>query len=431
MATNFFLSSARNRAQPSRTLSWAAMSGSRQSRRHPSPTAWFTRRGTTRWGVAVALFAATSLTAACGSPTGTGPPPGVQACGVEPIFTVSPLPLGDVAFLNPIGTTGLVFQKHHLGVHIALGHPTAVPVVAPGEMHVVEVSRVRFNEPSGREWSDYALRFYPCADVSMHWAHLSSLAPEVEARLGPWSPATCREPYVAGQTIVTTCQQRLTFRLTAGTPVGMLGGPGMPTGLDWGAYDRRGPPLPFLEPGWYGGNGNVWSGNFVACPIEYFAEPLRSTLMGRFGDGHVTVNAAPVCGRTMWDVAGRARGRWFSGNTMDEARHLSLVPDAVHRDLGVFNVGSTVPNLPAGFYRMTSPMVSDGRVNRNLEQVTSDGQIYCYELLSQMAQPTLAFIQLVAPDRIRIDGRPGESCGDPAGWAFSASAAEFRRRLTG
>jgi len=169
----------------------------------------------------------------------------------------------------------------------------------------------------------------------------------------------------------------------------------------------------------------------VVCSIDYFAEPLRTILTERFGDSDAPVTGAPPCGRTMWDVPGRARGRWFFNGSMDETLHLALVPDPVRREIGVFNLGSTIPNLPQGIYWTRSAVVGEGLVNRDLEQVASDGAIYCYELRSQMAMPYLAFIQLTASDRIRIDGGPGESCGDPSGWGFTPAAVQFRRRLSG
>jgi hypothetical protein len=87
-----------------------------------------------------------------------------------------------------------------------------------------------------------------------------------------------------------------------------------------------------------------------------------------------------------------------------------------------------VPSVPLGVYRFT-PSTTTPRVNIDFPNVTSDGQIYCYDNFAAFgAGGTLhILVQLTTNTSLRIEGVSGSSCGTPSTWAFTPAAVMFNR----
>jgi hypothetical protein len=131
----------------------------------------------------------------------------------------------------------------------------------------------------------------------------------------------------------------------------------------------------------------------------------------------------PVCGTVMQDVANTAQGRWYFGSSANDDPHLALVHDNVIPGQPVFSVGTSVPSLPVGVY-LFIPAAS-GRLNASFDRVTSDGNIYCYQLSNSSGRHI--FVQLASASTLKIEGVVGSACGDPATWSLTAAAVQFQR----
>jgi hypothetical protein len=372
----------------------------------------------------VASAAVLALAACGGGDGGAGPiPTGLASCSSAPQLTVPPLALTSFGDLTPLGNlnpTGHVFPTDHLYFYLSTPPAAPVPatVVAPGDITIASVESS--TRTSGTDvHTDYSVHFFACQDVDFYFGHVAVLSPALAAAVGTIN-GNC-QTYTTGNTLNTQCYKSVSIRLRAGDVVGTVGAPGQ-WALDFGAYDRRVPPLAFVNPDRaYGGSG--FGLLTTVCPVDYFEPAVRDALRARLGGRGLRRVAAPVCGTIMQDVAGTAQGRWFDGPSPQEDPHLALVHDNVDPTLGAFSIGTSIPSIPPGTYLFVP--AASGHVNRDFHDVTPDGQTYCYETSVFLRRTIL--LQLLTATRVRIDGMTAPTCGDPSTWSFSAAAVEFVR----
>jgi hypothetical protein len=372
------------------------------------------------------MACATLVVAACGdgdptAPDPYAPPAGLAACTSSPPLSQFPIPVGSITRIGPLGTMsggGHLFPATHLGIHQVGDATIEVPLSAPGSLVLRQVARVTYSSPA-LSVEDYALFFFPCADLRMHFGHVSTLNATLLAELGEWTASDCAEPYVVNGTSIESCTKNVTIEVAAGAPLGMQLGT-----MDWGATDRR-VRLAYVNPARFGGEDEEFGQNAAVCPVDYLTPAVRSTVHDFFGEAAVQRTAEPVCGTVMQDVAGTVQGRWFFNDDWNERLHLGLVRDYIDPAVAAFSVGTTIPSLPSNLYRFDP--VDTGRVNVDFPHVGADGPIYCYEPTAVAPTSYLVFIQLLSETRLRIEGSPGTSCGAPESWAFSAGAVEFTR----
>src|SRR5262245_17061885 len=289
--------------------------------------------------LAAAMLA--SVSACRGDPvateSGEEPPAGLASCGSAPL-AVFPVPVERIEVIGPLGVMsggGHLFPGPHLGLHPFRGQggQVAVPVVSPGSIVITEVRRTLYGEGTSSAFSDFALFFFPCADVRMHRGHLSSLDPSLLSQIGSWSAADCSPPYTVGGVSVTQCGKRVAVNVERGAPLGTMVGT-----MDWGATDRRS-PLGFVNASRMGGN-IPFGQNYVVCPVDYLPPTVRASVHNLFGEGTRRRTAEPVCGTVMQDVPGTAQGRWFVNDDVDERVHLALVRDYIDPVTAAFSVGT-------------------------------------------------------------------------------------------
>jgi hypothetical protein len=195
--------------------------------------------------------------------------------------------------------------------------------------------------------------------------------------------------------------------------------------MDWGAFDRR-ITLPFVNPSRLGALETEYGQNNTVCPVDYLPAAVRNAVHGLFGEWNAFRTAEPVCGTVMHDIAETAQGRWFVNNDLNERLHLALVRDHLDPAIAAFSVGTSIPSLPTQLYRFEPS--GAGRVNVDFPNVQPDGMIYCYEARVHPSVPAkVILLQMVAGERLRIEGRAEAACGEAAAWSFTAGAVEFVR----
>ena len=384
-----------------------------------------------RIGALLVALAVSTLVAACSKSTSTGPsgdlkpPSGMAACPTGPFLTTSPIAinvLGSIAPLGNLNPSGHVFPSDHTYWGMPSGYHGASPtMVAPGNITIVEAGRQSTQTGSQPATYDYILKFYACRDVVFYFYHMSSLSPALLAQLGSFDGG-CSTPYTTGGSNFVQCYVSVQIAVAPGTALGTVGTGGGTGMVDFGAYDARITPLPFVDP-----DRVVGMSRQTVCPIDYFipavADSLRA-LLGGWNGTHRTV--APVCGTIMQDVANTAQGRWYFDATSPEDHHLALVHDNADPTLGVISMGTSVPSIPVTTYPFVP--LPTGRFNADFSRVTADGTIYCYQSASLFWMGSLhILLQMPTATTLKIVGVPGATCGsDPTAWNMTG-ATQFQR----
>jgi hypothetical protein len=170
---------------------------------------------------------------------------------------------------------------------------------------------------------------------------------------------------------------------------------------------------------------------------EPFDAATQSILYAKLRDlrrPSIQPEGEPRCGTMEVDVPGTAKGVWAEPGVPvplgpDERRYVALVdyPYRPHDDLAL-SLGPEALGAHIAFVdRQTS-----GRVNRAFEDVTADGQIYCYGPEVEYFSVSSWYLRLTTPSTLtmeRIEHGPGPSpCAtDPATWSFSGNAVSLVR----
>jgi hypothetical protein len=383
---------------------------------------------------ALTVAATAVALSACDKLVGPGfgdAPGGLAACGTAPILTASPAALTDLTDVVPLGNLnpgGHTFPTDHIYLIVPRvtggSDPVTVPVVSPGEIRLTGIASSTSTQ-NGVTRADYSLYFFGCADVQFYFHHIQALAPSLAASIGPID-GDCNTHSTGGASF-TRCNKGLDITLHARDPIGTAGGAGN-FGFDLGAYDRRTPKLAFVNQSYpdFGGNAD-WNTFHTVCPLDYFAADVKAALEAKLGSQGRKRTIAPLCGTIMQDVANTAQGRWLKGSAVQEDAHLALVHDNVDPTVGSISMGASVPSVPLGVYKFTAATSPAGRVNADFNQVTADGQIYCYGGFTQFGSSLHVLVQLVTATSLKIEGMSGGACGSPSTWTFSAAAVTFAR----
>jgi hypothetical protein len=84
----------------------------------------------------------------------------------------------------------------------------------------------------------------------------------------------------------------------------------------------------------------------------------------------------------------------------------------------------TASSLPGTQYYFQT-VSGAGHVNRDFDEVTSDGSVYCYDTFMNLAN-SIILVQLPTSTTLTIERQTAASCG--AGpWTFTGSASNFVR----
>ena len=295
-----------------------------------------------------ALVALTWVAAGCDGGTGPDIPDGLAACQGTAVLPVAPIDPGLLREISPLGNLSppahtLPTDHLYWNTNVVGGVSTVANVVAPGDIAITEVTQQTRTGGGPNDGLNYGLRFYPCADVFMYFAHLLTLSSGLSAQVGVLTE--CEPPSTTGGITSVECRKTVDIRLTAGTAIGTAGGPNFP-GIDFGGADRRVPQLAFVNPARSYGNNTDFGQNRTICPIDYFVPVVAEALRAKLGREGLRRTIAPVCGTIMQDVPNTAQGRWYFDNTERDDPHLALAHDNGDPRMGVISSGTSITNPP-------------------------------------------------------------------------------------
>ena len=370
------------------------------------------------------------------TPAGQDSPP---SCGIDTeLFSVPPLLLSDIVSIVPLGNLnppGHTFPTNHLYLGIRKSDPDShesppaeVPLFSPGDIWITRISTSQ-NITGG--YTDYSISFSPCAEFEAYFLHVTSISQKISDTLDASPPDYCNE-YETGGNSYRHCSANVNIPLEAGEVMGTAGGRLGQNALDFGAADRRTGPLTYASPDrWDDGS----SQHHLVCGLDYFEPEARGQLkglLGGWGEGSRRT-IEPICGEVEQDEPGTAQGVWFAKGTRDthpEDLHIALVHDNVDPSWSVFSVGTSMAGngLASGtYYFQPSP---SGLMNRDFDEVVSDGQTYCYEPKDWPGDaPSLSsiiLVQLTTETMVRIEAQNAAGCGTGP-WAFGDTYTDFER----
>lgn len=320
-------------------------------------------------------------------------------------------PLGVV---NPSGHT---FPTDHMYYYYT-DYLSVSPVYSPGTMYVESIT-AQEHLSVDPVFTDYTVRFRPCEDFYNFFMHMSGLSADLEAAYNAVESTSdnCNE-YSAGGENFRICTKDVRYKFVAGEIVGTGGGNTGQHALDWGAYDTRTAITGVA-------NQSRWWEQMLnnVCPLDYFPDALKNSLKSLVGYYDERRTVEPICGTINQDVSGTAQGRWFLTGTAltgwQEDHQLALIHEPVDFTQGLFSVGDSVTTLSTGKYEFTP--VDSGYVNRDFDQVISDGQVYCYD-----TDNGVILMQLTADTTLRIESQELGSCGSGP-WSFTTNYTDFER----
>ncbi len=353
--------------------------------------------------------------------------------GEKELFTVSPILFEDLESVVPLGSLNPpdhVFPTDHIYMNVKsddeiLNIPKRAAVAAPGDIQVAQItsSEDPFANPP---FTDYDLEFYPCKEVYAKFGHITSLSQKLQNYFDQ-APGDCTVHSKDGKEF-TRCQKAVSIPLKAGEKIGTTGGfQGAARGLDFWLADNRNEKINYANPSRWGKRDF-----YITCPADYFTPKVRNTLYSWFKLGKIPRTIEPICGTIEQDVAGTAQGAWLvvgTSDTYSEDLHLALAHDNFNPLKGVFSVDASMSEsgLPAGAY-LFDPK-SSGMVNRDFQEVTSDGNMYCYESLNKKFEdklPMIIILQMTDSTTLRIEKQSRSECGNGP-WSFSSGSTEFER----
>jgi hypothetical protein len=279
-------------------------------------------------------------------------------------------------------------------------------VFAPGDVTIYYITQTQtFGSNGNLLDEDYSVYFSPCKQIRAWYGHMI-ISDRLKAEV---AKTECQE-MGASPPGYKQCQYLLNYKVKAGDYMGTAGG-GTSASLDLGVYDSRTPISGFVAPGRY--RSDYLETN---CPVDYFTEPLKSTMYGLLGwfNGKRTVE--PICGSVMQDVPGTAQGNWFDGplsnlNLENEGKAISLVHDYHFGVLGELVIGGQVSQ--PGIIEFTT--THTGTTDREPSEVRADGKIYCYQ--NDNVQETYMglsgkfILQLVDANTLKIEHQDGSCSG--------------------
>jgi hypothetical protein len=284
---------------------------------------------------------------------------------------------------------------------------TRVRSIVSGQTNVVE---------------DYAIYFQVCRELTGWFGHVASLAQLSSTPVAYGNCRTYSTPFASYETCEATSLQ---IRVSAGEELGTAG----PV-TDMGLRDVRTNNF-YVSPHRYPGSIHA------LCMWEPFDAATQSILYAKLRDlrrPSIQPEGEPRCGTMEVDVPGTAKGVWAEPGVPvplgpDERRYVALVdyPYRPQDDLAL-SLGPEALGAHIAFVdRQTS-----GRVNRAFEDVTADGQIYCYGPEVEYFSVSSWYLRLTTPSTLtmeRIEHGPGPSpCAtDPATWSFSGNAVSLVR----
>lgn len=373
--------------------------------------------------IGLALLAAVSA-AGCsknGSPTAP-----TSGCEAGLVFSVLPIPVGAIASATPLGNMGPpghTIPTDHVGFYL---NGTGVTLVSPSSFRITSVTQTHYlSSPFRNGQSDYAVKGSVCAGHELLLGHLQSLVGKIQTA----ATGNCSTYSTADETVQQCRNDSVDVSMAAGETIGTVGGASAGA-FDFGLY-QPGHQNFFVNPSRYSSQTLQ-----AVCPYDPFTPDLRNQINALIGQPGVRASGeSPICGSMSVDVAGTARGVWVLQSSPvnqagDETNFVALAPyPFAPQSSQTLSLGPAAI-AGSGGVLIPYPTTTTGRVNRQFQDVTADGQIYCYNY----NQPFITYSHFIRLDgsvlsiqKVTHPSLASPCSADPSTWVMNGSALTFIR----
>ena len=345
----------------------------------------------------------------------------LASCQGTELFNVSPAVPGTYKYLEPLGHTssydgnaGHVIPADHMYFYFTdpqNSSPSDIAtIVAPANVEIYNIVSKTYVNNGIVTSHDYQIWFSPCTQVYGLFDHVDRINSTLQTAITDSKQRTCSNFTTGpGSPTYETCNYAVNLKLKAGQEIGTAGGPNVSTyAFDFGVYDLRNPPLPFVDQKLYSYS------LYAVCGISYFKNgSVKNGLYNSLETTLVEPNGLKDCGSNMWDKAGTIQGNWIipgsqvQGVLPDNQYGLSIAPMDTNPSENVIDWGGMIS--PAN--RISFTPTNSGTVNRNPANVTADGNIYCYQDINSS---TILYIQLINSTAMKIEFHTSSCPSNPS-----------------
>jgi hypothetical protein len=349
----------------------------------------------------------------------------LASCPSGAIFDSLPIDMNLVRGVDPLGhvqPTGHTFPSDHIYYYSSTS--TVTPVYAPGNIHITAVA-TSSNLSAIPVHTDYTVTFYSCREYRSVYGHVKTLTPALLSQVGAMSRC---DTYQTGGNTFQLCTADTNIEMHSGDLIGYTA---ISSALDFGSADSR-VTLSYVSP-----NRRGPYQLHTVCPMDYFTPALKAQMEARTGlfDGAFQRVNPPICGTIAQDVANSAKGYWYHPGSPDnpEDPHLSLIDNNVFAPKQTISVGNSLPN-GGGMWTIFDPVSGPGQfVDRQFSEVTSDGNIYCYDtFIDPLGNPAFTnyvfILQMPTATTLKFEKvTPAFNCAAVAPWTFGGNAVTYHR----
>lgn len=358
------------------------------------------------------------------------PPQGVQ-------FTHPPIDIDKIQYIVPLGNlnpSGHTFPTGHMYIHFdSPDNPRngtePIDVYAPTNAEIKSINIMTQIDPPP-SYTDYSVDFSACSDFRFYYIHITSLSDKLQKAFDEAEGSEdCRSESPGGQEYYS-CWKEVKVNVKAGEVIGKVGET-THINFDFGVTDLNLKPKIQANLDRWKNRGDAYTG----CFTDYYPDDIKTQLEALLGGGPNEKRIIePLCGTNAQDIPGTAQGVWFvEGTPMDfqhsEDEHMALVHHNIDPTRPVFSIGTSLKDIgiPSGTYSF-EPMDS-GRYNRDFDQVTADGNVYCYEVGGSQASGIEALVILIEmPDGETLRIAKGKTVSCKSGpWSMGSEYKVFQR----
>ncbi|KAF6245495.1 hypothetical protein [Nitrosopumilus sp. b2] len=309
-------------------------------------------------------------------------------------FTTYPVDMNEVKSITPLGNLGPpghTFPTQHPHIHLGEYDTSySYPLYTPADVFITSVS---WQENITQDPIDYVIYFALCKDIIGYYNHVKALSDEVKHII---EKVECESFSIKSE---GSCTKVLLDKIEEGSVLGQVG---LEQGnFDFGLIDIS-KKLDFIKQERY-----PIRDRYVNCVFDYYEDPMKQQfydLINRI-DG--------TCGHVMQDVPNTLKGNWFHESAQKEYVvdwnvYLAFVDHYEDPSIQVVSIAGIITE-PSLFKFIPK---TNGEINREFSQVTSDGNIYCYEganIIRYFEKVPLGkiLVQMIGNETLQIEHQTG------------------------
>lgn len=333
---------------------------------------------------------------------------------IDPKNLTAITPLGN---LNPPGHTSPVDHNY-----FSSDYKEKIPVYAPADNWIDSITVIMAKKDGDADYKPlwFTLNHQLCDGLVLTFANYTDLIQPIKDIISK-QRNECKfgikksgHDFTEGQ-----CYHRLSYKVKAGELIG------------WTQYEpEKDGAIPF----------EIWAANYnkepishvnweyyqderyahIMCTFDLYKGTLKDDYYKKFGrwsssKGFTPREVGPLCGLVNQDKVGTIQGMWFGRKPKEretveeEGNGLAFVHDNLDPGIPVISVGGIFTKGKPNQIFVNSKQ--SGVIDRDFNEVTADGKVYCYNTDTRFDGTGKILVQLVDSNHLKVEYQDGE-CGD-------------------